>query len=82
MHVSSLTLDASANQEVNMNVNFETKKTFVAPTNYDTANNVTDAKNFVNFGSPRGGTANQNDTALLPFLLFRWNHLYVWTRLH
>ena len=65
--VSSLTLDASANQEVNMNVNFETKKTFVAPTNYDTANNVTDAKNFVNFGSPRGGTANQNDTALLPF---------------
>jgi hypothetical protein len=65
--VSSLTLDASANQEVKMNVNFETKKTFVAPTNYDTANGQTDAKNFVNFGSPQGGITNQDEELLRPF---------------
>ncbi len=65
--VNSLTMEASANQEVTMNVNFETKKTFVAPTNYDTANNVTDAKNFVNFGSPRGGDANSNENFMRPF---------------
>ena len=65
--VSSLTLDASANQEVKMNVNFETKKTFVAPTNYDTANGQTDVKNFVNFGSPQGGITNEDEELLRPF---------------
>ena len=65
--VNSLTMEASANQEVTMNVNFETKKTFVAPTNYDTANNVTDAKNFVNFGSPRGGDSNSSENFMRPF---------------
>ena len=65
--VSSLTLDASANQEVKMNVNFETKKTFVAPTDYDTANGQTDVKNFVNFGSPQGGIANEDEELLRPF---------------
>jgi hypothetical protein len=65
--VSSLTLDASANQEVKMNVNFETKKTFVAPTNYDTANGETDVKDFVNFGSPQGGDANIDEELLRPF---------------
>ena len=65
--VSSLTLEASATQEVNMNVNFETKKTFVAPTNYDTANQVTDVRDFVNFGSPQGGIANEDEILLRPF---------------
>ncbi len=65
--VSSLTLDASATQEVNMNVNFETKKTFVAPTNYDTANGLTDVRDFVNFGSPQGGIANEDEILLRPF---------------
>jgi len=65
--VSSLTLDASASQEVKMNVNFETKKTFVAPTNYDTANGLTDVRDFVNFGSPGGGIANENEILLRPF---------------
>jgi len=65
--VSSLTLDASANQEVKMNVNFETKKTFVAPENYETANGETDVKNFVNFGSPQGGIASEDETLLRPF---------------
>lgn len=65
--VSSLTMDASANQEVKMNVNFETKKTFVAPTSYDTANNQTDVKNFVNFGSPQGGITNEDEELLRPF---------------
>ena len=50
-----------------MNVNFETKKTFVAPTNYDTANGKTDVKDFVNFGSPKGGDANINEDAMRPF---------------
>jgi hypothetical protein len=50
-----------------MNVNFETKKTFVAPTNYDTANGQTDVKNFVNFGSPQGGIANEDEELLRPF---------------
>jgi len=65
--VSSLTLDASANQEVKMQVNFETKKTFVAPTNYDTANGETDVKNFVNFGSPQGGIVSEDEELLRPF---------------
>jgi len=65
--VSSLTLDASANQEVKMNVNFETKKTFVAPTNYDTANGKTDIHDYINFGSPLGGHVNQDEGALRPF---------------
>ena len=65
--VSSLTLDASASQEVKMNVNFETKKTFVAPTNYDTANGLTDVRDFVNFGSPQGGIANEDEILLRPF---------------
>ena len=65
--VSSLTLDASASQEVKMNVNFETKKTFVAPTNYDTANGLTDVRDFVNFGSPQGGITSEDETLLRPF---------------
>tara|TARA_R110002020_G_scaffold22746_3_gene76478 strand:- start:409 stop:2430 length:2022 start_codon:yes stop_codon:yes gene_type:complete len=65
--VSSLTLDASASQEVKMNVNFETKKTFVAPTSYETANGLTDVRDFVNFGSPQGGIANEDEILLRPF---------------
>ena len=65
--VDTLNLTATAGEPVSMNVAFSPKKTFTAPNNYDTANAKTDVKDFVNFGSPKGGAANVTESQLQPF---------------
>jgi len=65
--VDTLSLSATAGQAITMNVGFSPKNTFTAPNNYDTANATTDLKNWVNFGSPKGGAANVTESQLLPF---------------
>ena len=65
--VDTLSLSATAGQAITMNVGFSPKNTFTAPNNYDTANATTDLKDWVNFGSPKGGAANVTESQLLPF---------------
>jgi len=65
--VDTLNLTATAGEPVSMNIAFSPKKTFTAPNNYDTANAKTDVKDFVNFGSPKGGAANVTESQLQPF---------------
>ena len=65
--VESLNLTADAGQEVKMSVNFNSKNTFTAPNNYDTANGTSNLQDWVNFGSPQGGQANIDEGLLRPF---------------
>ena len=65
--VDTLSMSAASGEPVSMNVGFSPKKTYTAPNNYDTANAKTDVKDFVNFGSPKGGAANVTESQLQPF---------------
>ena len=65
--VESVNITADAGQEVKMNVNFNSKTTFTAPADYDTANNTTNLHDWVNFGSMQGGQANIDEGQLRPF---------------
>ncbi len=54
--INSLTMNADVAGPVNMNLSLAHKNTFVAPTNYETLNNATDVKNFVNYRGRQGQT--------------------------
>ena len=54
--INSLTMSADATGPVNMNLSLAHKKTFVAPTNYQTLNGQTDVKNFINYRGRQGQT--------------------------
>lgn len=55
--VNTLSINADAvGGPITMNMSLNHKNTFVAPTNYETANNKTDVKNFVNFRGRTGQT--------------------------
>lgn len=54
--VNSLTMNADTAGPVNMNLSLAHKKTFVADTSYETLNNATDVKEFINYRGRQGQT--------------------------
>jgi len=52
--INSLTMNADVAGPVSMNLSLAHKNTFVAPTNYETLNNATDVKNFINYRGRTG----------------------------
>ena len=54
--VGSLGMAGDVNGPVTMDLGLSHKNTFVAPTNYDTFNNVTDVKEFINYRGRQGQT--------------------------
>ena len=65
--VDSLTIEASEGQEIKSTVSIKSKTTVVAPSAYDTFNGQTDVQNFINYGSRKGGTSNQNTGLMTPY---------------
>lgn len=54
--INSLTMNADVAGPVNMNLSLAHKNTFVAPSNYETLNNATDVKEFINYRGRQGQT--------------------------
>lgn len=65
--VSQLVLTAAAGQELECQVTAMPKKTFIAPTNYDTLNGKTDVAEFINFGT-RNGEDTSAPTTMEPLM--------------
>jgi hypothetical protein len=67
--VNNLQLTAAAGQEVTCNVSAMPKTTFVAPTNYEPSNGVSDVANFVNFGTRDGEDTSLSGSTIMEPLM-------------
>ena len=65
--VNTLTLTANENEELKMTVDVNTKTIVEPQTGYYSRRNVTNERDFINFGSVQGGAANSVNHFLTPF---------------
>jgi hypothetical protein len=65
--VNTLTMTANENEELKMTLDLNTKQIVEPQNGYYSRRNISDERDFINFGSPKGGSANVVNHFLTPY---------------